>query len=190
MHVVIAHYNENLDWIRNLDVSYTIISRGGIPPETAPNKGREAGSYLEYIVKNYDSLEDITVFVHGHRSDWHHPENMDEKLRRLTIETEYKNINLYGINYLRNALHDMNATRAGIQAVADILGTPIVPEELGYKCSAQFYVSKRLIHRHSKEIYQRLYEYLMQTSLPGYWSGRVFEYTWHFIFTGNHIDTV
>jgi hypothetical protein len=49
MHAVIAHYNENLDWIRNLDVSYTIISRRGIPAETALNKGREASSYLEYI---------------------------------------------------------------------------------------------------------------------------------------------
>jgi hypothetical protein len=79
IHVVIAHYNEDLSWTKFLKYSYTVISKRGYSPETPPNKGNEASSYLQYIIENYDNLSEYTIFVHGHRNDWHHKMNIDEK---------------------------------------------------------------------------------------------------------------
>ena len=91
-HVIIAHYNENLDWTKNLIYPHTLISRNNIQKEVAPNKGNEASSYLEYIINNYEKLPDICIFVHGHRNDWHHKQNIDEKINCLDFCHNYYNI--------------------------------------------------------------------------------------------------
>jgi len=52
VHVCIAHYNEDTTWTKNLLYPHTIISRAGLPAETAPNKGNEASSFIEYIINN------------------------------------------------------------------------------------------------------------------------------------------
>jgi len=71
--VVVAHYKENIDWLKNVrNMKTCVISRQGMAPGIPPNRGNEASAYLEYIIHNYDTLSDYTVFVHGHRSDWHH----------------------------------------------------------------------------------------------------------------------
>ena len=91
--VVVAHYNENLDWTKNIKYNCSVFSREGLNRETNPNKGNEASIYLEYIIEHYNSLADYTIFVHGHRTDWHHKENIDEKINLLKFEREYFNIN-------------------------------------------------------------------------------------------------
>lgn len=70
--VVVAHCNENLEWIKNVNIKCKVISRNGIEKERQPNKGNEASIYLEYIIEHYYLLTDYTIFVHGHRTDWHH----------------------------------------------------------------------------------------------------------------------
>ena len=81
--VVVAHYNENIDWLKNIKYNVTVISKIGIPSETGKNRGNEASSYLEYIIQNYNNLSDYTIFIHGHQSDWHHKTNMDIKINGL-----------------------------------------------------------------------------------------------------------
>ncbi|MCX6214197.1 DUF3431 domain-containing protein [Spirosoma sp.] len=70
--LVVAHYTENLNWLRNLPVSLqkTVYTKG---PEVLaelthillPNIGREAHTYLHHIVNRYDSLAEWTVFCQG-----------------------------------------------------------------------------------------------------------------------------
>ena len=57
-----------------------------------------------------------------------------------------------------------------------------------FRPAAQFYVHKNNILRHKKEVYERLHKYLMESRVDSYWTGRVFEYLWHVIFTGNIHD--
>lgn len=184
--VIIAHYNENLDWVKNLKYDYEVISRAGIPKETPPNKGNEASAYLEFIIKNYYNLPDICIFVHGHRSDWHHKQNIDEKIENLYFDKSYQNINdgnagmmkeIEALNYLRSK-----------QYLLDYINPNVYPEEIKYKCSAQFYVKKEAILNRTVDFYKNLYDWLMNTSEPTYWSGRFFEYTWHIIFTNNPVE--
>lgn len=74
--IVIARYNENIEWIRNLDPSFNIIIYNkGAPLQlynmknvtviNVPNKGRESETYLRYIYDRYENLPDATIFVQG-----------------------------------------------------------------------------------------------------------------------------
>merc|ERR1719313_995725 len=93
--VVVAHYNEDLSWLSAVprDAFVRIYTKGpqvhsdhySIAAQTAwqqlPNVGRESHTYLNHIVKNYDSLAPWTVFTQagapsfgykGHRSGGGH----------------------------------------------------------------------------------------------------------------------
>ena len=187
-HCIIAHYNENLDWTKNLIYPYTVISRNNIPKEIAPNKGYEASAYLEYIINNYENLPDICIFVHGHRNDWHHKENIDEKIKNLDFLYNYYNINDLKTDYLKNHTKEFNILKNFIYIFNNILDKQIIVENIKYKPCGQFYIKKENILIHSKDIYKELYNFLMTTNIPSYWSARFFEYLWHFIFTNNYED--
>lgn len=65
--VVVAHKEKNLDWLNALtDAQINIYSVAEkLPPNAvrSPDFGAESGAYLSYIVKNYDQLEDVTLFT-------------------------------------------------------------------------------------------------------------------------------
>ncbi|AUD04613.1 DUF3431 domain-containing protein [Spirosoma pollinicola] len=74
--LVVAHYTENLNWLRNLPKGLlkTIYTKGADPVaefETIPlpNVGREAHTYLHHIISRYDSLAEWTVFCQGKSFD-------------------------------------------------------------------------------------------------------------------------
>ena len=52
-----------------------------------------------------------------------------------------------------------------------------------YRAGEQFYVHKDLILRNSKKVYEDFYNYLMNSNIGSFSTGRFFEYTWHIIFT-------
>jgi hypothetical protein len=176
--VIIAHYNENLDWCTNLKYPYQIISKQGIPTEIIPNKGNEASSYLYYIIEIYDNLSDYTIFIHGHRTDWHHTENIDERINNLEFKHRYYNINQINnkpmnITNLINFKESYDNSKDEILKIFNIVGIQnINPSEIQYRASAQFYVSTDLILRHSKEKYTELLNYLYNTKINSFWTGR------------------
>ena len=186
--IIISHYNENLDWTKNLIYPYTVISRNNIAKEVAPNKGNEASVYLEYIINNYQNLPDICIFIHGHRNAWHHKENIDEKINCMDFSHNYYNINELNLDYLKNHTKSLNALKSFIHIFNNILNKEIIVENIKYRASAQFYVKRKNILNNSKEQYIKLYNFLMTTNIHSYWSGRFFEYLWHFIFTNNYED--
>ncbi len=70
--LVIAHYTENLNWLRNLPAGLAKIVYTKGPDEqseheTTPlsNVGREAHTYLHHIIDRYDSLAEWTIFCQG-----------------------------------------------------------------------------------------------------------------------------
>ena len=93
IHIVIAHYNEDLGWTTNLKYPFTVISKNGLPEDVPPNKGSESSSFLQYIIQNYDNLSNYTVFIHAHRTSWHIVENIDEKINNMIFDKDYYNIN-------------------------------------------------------------------------------------------------
>ena len=98
-HLVIARYNENIDWVKNIncvDKIYLYNKGDNIDIEhiKLPNINREAHTYIHHIVTNYDQLADITFFCQGHPFDHMSGditiENINEKINTLLLPEEGK----------------------------------------------------------------------------------------------------
>lgn len=77
MAIVVARYNEDLTWLIPFADVVHIQNKGdahAIPDvfksrKTLPNIGREAHSYLDYIISNYDNLPENILFIQGNIAD-------------------------------------------------------------------------------------------------------------------------
>ena len=75
--IIVARYNEDVSWTKHIDFAKVIIYNKGedeIPGAIPlPNVGRESGTYLRFIIDNYDDISPSTLyfftqgnpFVHG-----------------------------------------------------------------------------------------------------------------------------
>ena len=78
MLIVIARYNEDIEWSKKYSSNVLIINKGdkidGIENQIFySNVGREGHSYYKYIVDNYDNLDDYIIFLQGNPFD-HSPD--------------------------------------------------------------------------------------------------------------------
>tara|TARA_Y100001954_G_scaffold236119_1_gene295716 strand:- start:5411 stop:6094 length:684 start_codon:yes stop_codon:yes gene_type:complete len=72
VHVIIAKYTENISWCDELGYEYTVYDKSPHPLPNAinlENIGRESHTYLTHIVRNYDSLNPVNVFLQGNPFD-------------------------------------------------------------------------------------------------------------------------
>lgn len=71
--IVVARYNENIDWLRPEFPNCIIYNKGqplNLPNEIAlRNLGRESHTYLQQIIQNQDQLPDVVIFTQGKISD-------------------------------------------------------------------------------------------------------------------------
>jgi len=70
MHLVVARYNENINWVHNLNTSFTVYNKGeddlkGYNDIKVQNQGRESETYLRYILSNYNNLPEQVCFLQG-----------------------------------------------------------------------------------------------------------------------------
>ena len=66
VNLVIAKYNEDIEWTKKINHKITIYDKSNNPVENSiklKNVGREGETFLYHIVKNYDNLDDVTVFL-------------------------------------------------------------------------------------------------------------------------------
>ena len=72
-HIVVARYNESVTWLDS-QADHMILFNKGEPLGRAneiplPNVGREADTYLQYILRYYESLPDVVIFTQAKISD-------------------------------------------------------------------------------------------------------------------------
>jgi hypothetical protein len=87
--LVIAKYNEDVNWIDQIDSEYTIYNKGDIiekPTINVENIGRESETYLRYIKDNYNDLPDIIIFAQGHPFD--HCSNFIEQVNSIDLQSK------------------------------------------------------------------------------------------------------
>lgn len=188
MHVVIAHYNEDLSWVTGLNYPFTILSRHSLPPDTGVNKGNEASVFLDYIVRHYDSLDEYTAFVHGHRSSWHHAEPMDLKLNRLVPTQRYQGLNDIPPYRIRNCPSTTVQMLCHYPRIESILG-PIDMDTISFRMGGQFLVHRDAIRSRPLETYQALLAVILGNQGLSVEDGLLFERIWHLIFTHSVVDT-
>ncbi|KAF2146394.1 uncharacterized protein K452DRAFT_315571 [Aplosporella prunicola CBS 121167] len=72
--IVVAHYNEDLSWLKPEAADVIIYSKGNLPKgkhfrqiHHLPNIGRESHTFLHHIVTRYETLAPVTLFLQGSR---------------------------------------------------------------------------------------------------------------------------
>lgn len=166
--LVVAHYLENLNWLRKVpaSISKTICTKADTPLTPSykrlPNIGREAHTYLHHIVSQYDSLADYTVFCQGKPFD--HAFDFHATLRALAagdlpakaftwlghiIDTDTPDGQLFR-EWSKNETGEGLDLAGFYQKIFGVVG----PEEYPFVLGAQFVASRELIHRQPRTFYQ------------------------------------
>jgi hypothetical protein len=158
--LVVAHYRENLDWLKDVpeDVFIQVISKGEEPPRgyqylVRPNKGREPESYLSYIVDNYDSLEGQYFFCQGRPFDHCH----------RFLDLLYKGTQ----DFIWFGNHDQPDTHTApngqpnhpginIHALHRVFERGELPDGYSFFPGCQFGVTAEVIRKRPKHIYEEL----------------------------------
>jgi len=185
----ISHYNENLSWIQNLRnhgfQKIFIGSKTLAPIYISKNVGQEASIYLKYIVDNYNSLDEFTVFLHGHEHAWHQSKDI--------------------VSLILDAMQEMNAQQVFLKSLnnyycGSILGNEWINEikewynqylkkelgpidrhgdwTVGMPGCAQFIVHKSLIRLRSLEFYKNLLDWILETPIISFKTSRFMEWSW------------
>ena len=202
--IVIPRMGEDdVTWISTelpgLDVSVYVADDPGASLHPPKNKGHEVMIYLSYLIDNYHHLPDIVLFMHAHR--WTHHNNL------LLGSDASQMINaLNGAHVMREGYVNMRChwspgcpewlrptsqqDTLGKQEEAvlercwkELFPFDTLPSFLAQPCCAQFALSRDRIHSipRSRFVYYR--DWILKTPLSDYISGRIWEYSWQYIFT-------
>lgn len=161
MTMVVARYNENLNWLKPVPWDYIVYNKGedNLPKWVKneiklPNIGREAHTYLTFIIDNYDNLPDYTVFLQGNPFS-------DRKDFLLKMLEEFKGgADFYTLSQIKVGAHGY-LTRNELRVVES--ARKIFIDEIQrfpYPAGAQFIVSNKGLHFHTKLTYQKIMEVL------------------------------
>lgn len=197
---------ENVDWVAKelpdwTAYIYTVDDPTSPGLHTPKNKGKEAMPYLTYLINNYDTLGLTIAFVHSHRDGWPaawHTDSAGYSTVTMldTLKTDFvqKNgyVNLRCIHNpgcpdethpFRTAHPSEHEYEAAIPAAWEVFfNNTNVPDVLATPCCAQFAVSREQVLKRPREDYIRFRQWLLDTDVGDFDSGRVFEYLWHVIF--------
>ena len=198
--LVVARYAESLKWLTRVPSSITITVLDKNPDTQLPgatrlpNVGREAHSYLHFIVSHYDELSDVTVFCQGHPFD--HAFDFHSTLRRIAsapdgcgrflwlghvIDTDDAD----GQTLFRS--WSKNRDGRGLDLIGfhrALLGTD-APAEYTFHLGAQFAVSRASIRARSLEFWTRALH--ISGGFPD--AAHCFERSWDRVFGFQGIDT-
>ena len=221
--LVIARYNENLDWLKDYS-QYTFnriflynkgTSEVSLPDsfkplepliyEKLPNVGRCDHTYIHHIIKHYNDLADLTIFIKGSTiCPDRGPQREPAKLK-IILEKVFKTKNSYFIGWkykpnLKNSIgnftlsHYMGTCKQNINSTTSIELYPANPRpfkawyELRYPnivedraaFAATFAVSRQHIQQRKKEDYQPFLTELSVSSNPE--AGHFIERSWLALF--------
>jgi len=206
MFVVTSHYNEDLHWLEDSKYPVVVIDKEGAAPTCLsvrtiiPNRGREASSFLRYIIDHYDNLPSHIAFIHGHETAWHQkrPFRMIDMINnvRLTDDIFVSFNGTFEVCKIEQHSSDVVQIKRNWDIIKPWVGP--IPEGNGMTdVGAQFIVSRNRIRRHPKKAYQTWYDALMSQDGQkksaiicdptvkcniDYELSVFFEYTWHYIF--------
>ncbi len=180
--LVIAHYNENLDWLVPF-AEESIIYTKGPGKATAPfagrtvplpNIGREGHTYLHHIITAYDDLAEVSVFLQG-RIDDHISLSPSEVYSRASFTQPgevttfpWRELELFdlwsGIPWTEypswNKWSTMNqwvlAPKSPAQCWFELMGYDKLPASVGYQPGAMFAVHRDTIRRHPRVFYEKM----------------------------------
>jgi hypothetical protein len=197
--------DEKVDWVyemlpADLGKVIYVADEPNAPLHPPKNKGREVMVYLTYVIDYYDILPDVSIFMHSHRWTWHNNDlhandavMMIEMLSSERVQREgYMNMRCEWYPGCPDWIHPgtMVADNDKLEETfmakcwSEIFPNDPIPPVLAASCCAQFALSRDRIQSIplSRLIFYR--DWLLRTELSDSIAGRIWEYLWHVIFTG------
>lgn len=177
--VVVARFNENTEWIEEISSDWGVIvfNKGDGDENKIENVGREAHTYLHFIVENYNKLPDVIAFVQGHPFD--HNRNI------------ISNINNYSYNEGFTLFEDSAIYTCGINDPPYNHGLGLAsycekydiqsPNIIQFSAGAQFIVTRETIQQRNLNFYKGLLHTVSDDiqSINAY----ILERLWMYVFT-------
>jgi hypothetical protein len=173
MEYVIARYKEDIEWTKKItNAKIYIYDKGS---GQLPNVGREAHTYIYHIVKNYENISDVTIFLQG-----------DPFL--------HLNNNFPGFENISQSLYTHTQPFFTQKIMFEISGFTRItymylfgkdPGDLHFSSGAQWVVMKNDILSRPKEFYAKLLHELSiprEHSYDGVINAWTMETMWPFIF--------
>lgn len=180
-----------------------VVDDRNAPLHPPKNKGNEAMVYLSYVIDHYDNLAETNIFIHAHRWAWHnnHLFNTDTAMtiRHLSdarvVREGYMNLRCMFYPgcpaWMRlNAKEEVEEKKEEMlvaKSWMELFPNDPMPDILGQPCCSQFAVSGERIRAIPLDEYKRIRNWLLKTRLSSSMSGRVFEYLWHYLWTGKNV---
>ncbi|KAL9117853.1 MAG: hypothetical protein Q9187_005605 [Circinaria calcarea] len=202
--VVARLKKEDVSWIQNelpdLHTAIYVVDDPTAEFHVPKNKGHEAMAYLTFIIDHYENLPEIAIFIHSDRITWHNNDLLDSDLVKMTRRLNSERVKREGYINLRchlqpgcsDNLH-LNRTEENVHKPEENIIRGIwselhpfdpIPATLSHPCCAQFAVSRTQIRKYPLARYVTWREWILKTELDDRLSGRIWEYTWHYIFSG------
>ncbi len=205
--LIIARFNEDINWLNeHSDFKIIIYNKGQeLPPNkflnfiNLENLGRESHTWLYHIVKNYENLNDINIFLQGRINDlncmaYQNPNDYLKKLDKYGFS-----VSRYGLlgpfHWKWNVGVDkdkrykilwdkkeITRSNIGFRNFARKF-SPNIPIFLATSYGGCFAVKKENIWQHNIEFYQDLLNILSKSKNPI--EGHFMERLWCYIFTRN-----
>lgn len=208
IHVIISKYAEDVEWADALGYDYTVYDKSPNPMEKAiqlENIGRESHTYLTHIVRCYERLYPVNVFLQGnpfdHLSD--HGAASVAVLRKKIEEVAVRRIPFKGFAWFKlkcdrfgrpHALkEEQNRGRwtgwgkdIPLGDVFEALFPARFPEQLVVRAPAGvFAVTGERIRTRPKAFYEYALSLLEADPDDSNNTGHAFERLWQHIFNGN-----
>ena len=152
----------------------------------------EAPSYLDFLYNWYDNLtEEVVIFTHGHLKSWHIT-NVEDAVNNA-VQTEYFWTQPFG--GFKEGRWKQACDNVQYQELYSYFyfNTTMPRKWLRYSiypCCSTFFVRTEQIRRRPKvdylNILNNLREWMKINKGQAFYCGRLFEYTWHILFTGKN----
>ena len=205
--VIARTKDEDVEWLaKELPEQATAIyvaDDAKAPLHPPKNKGHEVMMYLSYIIDHYDTLPDVSIFMHAHQLSWHNEDligndaaRMIQRLSRPRVWREgFVNMRCSWYPGCPDWMHPGETEKNDFKqeevllakSWSELFPLDAIPTVLAQPCCAQFALSRERIHAkpHAQYVWYR--EWLFSTQIPDSLSGRVWEYVWQFVFTGEPV---
>lgn len=178
--IIVAKYKEDVSWTEKLPnniFNVEILDKG--PEGTLKNVGREAHSYLHYIVNNYSKLSGTYIFTQGNPFD-HCPDFLEKIYTPVSDKLPGGGIRFFGDVIACGPVGEPHHTGLPVKKYWDKIFDRKFPDIIWFVPGAQFIVSASVIKKRPLAFYESLYQMSTEEYFP--W---VIERLWPEIFAGN-----
>ena len=220
LELVVAHYNEDLNWLRDYAPLCSIYSKGtALSSDQAytfrqatslSNIGRETHTYLTHIVRNYNSLSKVTLLLQGdiHGSNHGTPEHTDLPLTEIVsqamqLQDTSKSLGFgrhhtfsdwerikYLPGWIERRGSGLKRTETTPSDFWQWMFLSAPPERVRFVQGALFAVTDTAIRRRPKAFYERVLAYFETLAEVNPEEGHYMERFWYAILSDSAVDVV